>query len=329
MSASRQLERIIRIDTLIRDRERQTSARLAADLGVTVRTIQSDLDFMRDRFGAPLEAIKPRGGWHYTDPSWRLPTLPLTEGELLALTLGAQMLRSYAGTTYHQVLQSAIARLAKRLPDGIRVNLQALANDRVYFRAGCETPLEPEIWTQLLEAVQQCRSVWMRYLSPKKGESERTIDPYALDVYRGSNHYVWGFCHERQAIRQFRLDRIRELRVLDRTFQRDPNFSLERELQGSFQYEVGGHPASVEIEFSADTAPYITERQWHETQSIERNPDGSIVLRFTASGLGDIKRWVLGYGKGAIVRSPPQLVTMLQDEIQTMSRQAKSGHFES
>jgi predicted DNA-binding transcriptional regulator YafY len=328
MSASRQLERIVRIDNLIRSNERQTASSLAAELEISIRSIQNDLDFMRERLDAPLKSNKTQG-WHYTDPSWRLPSLPLTEGEVFALSLGAQMLQSYAGTTYHSTLQSAIECLSKRLPEQVQISLQELANERVHFRTGCKIDLDPEIWTKLLDATKQSKSVWMRYSSPKKGDSERTIDPYDLDIYRGSNHYIWGFCHQRQAIRQFRIDRIRELRILDQTFERDPNFNIEKELKGSFQYEVGGKPAEIVIDFDSQTAPYIIERQWHSSQKIGHHSDGSITLQFTASGLGDIKRWVLGYGRGAIVRSPPELVAMLQDEANTMARQTESGHFES
>ena len=56
--------------------------------------------------------------------------------------------------------------------------------------------------------------------------------------------------------------------------------------------------------------------------------DGSITLCFSATGLNDIKRWVLGYGRGAIAKSPPELVKMLQRETSTMARQNEMGGFE-
>jgi len=115
--------------------------------------------------------------------------------------------------------------------------------------------------------------------------------------------------------------------MLDRTFERR-EFDLQKKLETSFQYEVGGKVYDVEILFDAKTAPYIVERQWHKTQTIETHQDGSIVLRFTASGLNDIKRWILGYGKGAIAKSPPELVQMLQEETEIMARQNETGEFE-
>ncbi|MEB3884072.1 WYL domain-containing protein [Lyngbya sp. CCY1209] len=328
MSKSRQLERLLVIDNLIRGVERQTTDTLAQRCEVSTRTLSADLDFLRDRFHAPLRYSK-KEGWRYTDATWRLPSLPLAQGELFALTLGARMLQSYSGSVYQGVLQSAIDRLAERLPESIQVDLQQLAEERVHFRAGGEIRLDPDVWTRLLDANARSRRVWIRYFSPKKQTpTERYVDPYALDIYRASNPYLWGYCHLREEIRSFRVDRIRELKVLEETFERDPTFNLKEKLRDSFQYEVGGEPVDVVIDFDAETAPYITERTWHGTQTIEERPDGSIALRFTAAGLNDIKRWVLGYGKGAIARHPPELVAMLREETNAMSRQNESGKFE-
>lgn len=89
----RRLERLLQIDALLRTGQRQTAVSLAKDLEVSERKVRSDLAFLRDRFHAPLE-FNRKQGHHYTDPEWRLPSIPLTKGELFALTLGARMLES-------------------------------------------------------------------------------------------------------------------------------------------------------------------------------------------------------------------------------------------
>ncbi|MCG9886203.1 MAG: WYL domain-containing protein [Cyanobacteria bacterium] len=327
MSRSRQLERLVKIDAAIRSGQRHTADSLAALCEVSVRTLQSDLTFMRDRFDAPLE-FRKSWGWRYADDQWSLPSLPLSQGEVFALTLGAQMLESYSGSIYHAPLQTAIERLADRLPESLQASLQSLVQERIRFRAGGHIQINSEIWTQLLDAITRSQSIWIRYFSPQSGHSERRVDPYTLDIYRASNPYLWGFCHRREKVLSFRIDRIQALQILEIPFQRDPNFNLEQILRDSFQYEVGGRPVDVVIDFDAKTAPYIAERQWHHTQFIKTHGDGSITLSFTATGLNDIKRWILGYGRGAIAREPPELVKMLRQEIETMARQNENGEFE-
>ena len=137
---SRHLERLLRIDHLLRSEKRQTATSLADTLEVSERTVRKDLDFLRDRYHAPIAFSKSKG-FHYTDPQWRLPTIPLTRGELFALTMGARMLEAYAGSAYATDLQSAITRRSERLPEQVWVDLQQLAEERILFRGGAEIDL--------------------------------------------------------------------------------------------------------------------------------------------------------------------------------------------
>jgi predicted DNA-binding transcriptional regulator YafY len=315
---SRHLERLLQIDHLLRSTPYQSSRSLAKALEVSDRTIRDDLAFLRDRYHAPLD-YKKKTGWRYTDPTWRLPSISLSKGELFALTLGARMLEAYAGSAYEKELRSAIERLSERLPEGTWIDLQQLADERISFRGGAENYLDPNIWNQLIEACRNSKKIWMRYYTASRNaQSERAIDPYLLHIYRATNPYLIGFCHQRQEIRWFRIDRIRELRVLDETFERDPNFNPQTYFEKIFQAEVGGHPVPVAIWFDTSTAPFIRERRWHVTQEITEHTDGSLTLNLVTSGLNDLKRWVLGYGKGAIVKEPPELVKLVKKEIERM-----------
>jgi predicted DNA-binding transcriptional regulator YafY len=313
---SRHLERLLTIDNLLRTTPYQTSISLSTVLEVTERTVRSDLAFLRDRYHAPLEYTKKRG-WHYTDLMWRLPSISLSTGELFALTLGARMLESYAGSAYEKELRSSIERLSERLPEKSLVDLQQLADERIIFRSGAQmVNLDGKIWQELVEACRTSHRVWIRYYAATRDrESERVIEPYFLDIYRGTNPYVIAFCCERQAMRDFRIDRIRELKILKESFERNSNFDAKVYLNKRFQNEGGDRFYAVAIWFDAPSAPFIRERQWHSSQVIEVQADGSLILRVVVEGLNDLKRWVLGYGKGAKVLEPPELVDLVTAEI--------------
>ncbi|MGF1535576.1 MAG: helix-turn-helix transcriptional regulator [Elainellaceae cyanobacterium] len=314
----RRLERLLQLDTLLRRSQRQTAQTLADVLEVSERTVRDDIAFLRDRFHAPIDNTK-RQGYFYTDPDWRLPSIPLTKGELFALTIGARMLESYAGSAYAADLRSAIARLAERLPEETWVDLQQVADEQIVFRAGAQINLDAEVWHQLEEACQNCTQVWMRYYTAGRNTvSERVLDPYLLHIYRGTNPYVIGYCHKREAIRWFRVDRIQALKPLEIVFERVPDFDARVHLANIFQHEVGDKPVTVKIWFDPPTAPYVRERVWHSTQVLHEHEDGAVTLEMTVTGLNDLKRWVLGYGKGAIVREPPELVGMMEEEIRGM-----------
>ncbi|MBW4444368.1 MAG: WYL domain-containing protein [Plectolyngbya sp. WJT66-NPBG17] len=315
---SRHLERLLQIDALLRLEQRQTADSLAEVLEVSERTVRSDLAFLRDRYHAPIQYSKAKGV-HYTSPEWRLPTITLTKGELFALTLGARMLETYSGSAYAADLKSAITRLSERLPEQSWVDLQQVADERILFRGGGGIDLNPEIWHLLEEACRSQKTIEMTYYTASSNStSERKLNPYLLHIYRGTNPYVIGYCHKRRAVRWFRVDRIRSLQPLKDSFAPDPSFNAKEHLEMIFQHEVGGVSHLVSIWFDATTAPYIRERRWHPTQKIQEHLDGSLTLNMEVKGMNDLKRWVLGYGKGAIVRKPPELVAMVQEELQGM-----------
>lgn len=312
------MERLLQLDALLRSGKRQVSAAMAEVLEVSDRTIRTDLALLRDRYGAPLEYSKAKG-FHYTDPNWSLPTMPLSRGEVFALTLGARMLSAYAGSAYHAELESAIEQLSKRLPEQTLIDLQKLSGDRVWFRPGATVHLKPGIWQKLEFACQTMRQVKMCYFTATRAaKSERIVDPYILH-FSNTNPYMTGFCHFRQEVRDFRVDRVQTLEVLPDTFEIDPTFNPQSHLAKPFMHEQGGEPTDVAIWFDTVTAPYIRERQWHSTQSVEEHADGSLTLSFVARGLNEVKRWVLYYGKGAIVREPPELAQLIQNEVEQMN----------
>jgi predicted DNA-binding transcriptional regulator YafY len=316
----RQQERFLKLDTLLRNKERTTAQNLADSLEVSERTVRADIEFLRNRLNAPIKFSR-KLGFYYEEPGWRLSTFPLTQGELFALTLGARMLETYAGSAYAEELRGAIACLAERLPEQTWVDLQQLSEERILFQSRVETDLNPELWRTLEEACRQQRSVQMTYYTASRdAKSDRKFDPYLLHIYRGTNPYVIGYCHNRQAIRWFRVDRVQQLKILGDSFARDPKFDAKTHLEMIFQHEVGSVAVDVAIWFDGATAPYIRERRWHPTQTLEEHPDGSVTLKMKVKGLNDLKRWVLGYGKGAIVQGPLELVQLVKDEVAWMAR---------
>lgn len=156
------------------------------------------------------------------------------------------------------------------------------------------------------------------YTASRNAFSERKLDPYLLHIYRGTNPYAIGYCHQRKEVRWFRVDRIKQLEVLKETFVQVPTFDSKDHLEMIFQHEAGGVPVPVAIWFDAPTAPYIRERRWHPTQEIQEHSDGSLTLSMLVRGMNDLKRWVLGYGKGAVVQEPPELLQAVKAELEGM-----------
>ena len=218
------------------------------------------------------------------------------------------------------LLRGRLRQTSASLAESLEVSSRTIGND-LRFLKNHDAPLKYNrlIWESLLEASRAGHRVWMRYYAASDNkESERTIDPYLLHIYRATNPYVIGYCHLRNAIRWFRIDRIKQLKILDESFERPSDFNSKIYLDQIFQAEVGSVSHQVAIWFDSSTAPFLRERTWHMSQQITEQDDGSMTLHLKVTGLKEIKRWVMGYGKGAKVLEPQELVDLVKDEIKEM-----------
>jgi len=310
---STRLERIVRIDQEIRAECYPSAARLAEAFEVSERTIYGDRDFLVNRLGAPIAFDDIAGGWHYTDETWVLPAIMVSEGELLAFFLGQAVAQQYLGTPFEKPIRSALSKIARYLPDHVHLNL-AEASHHYTITAGATVQVNPQLVLDLEHAMREHRQVWMVYYTASRDErSQRTVNPYHFYNVRG-DWYLLAYDHWRQNIRNFHLGRIEEWRVTDKSFEPDSAFSAQEFLADGFLTELGG-VIDVTIQFDQYQARWIRERRWHPSQEIEELSDGGLILRLRAGGLNEIKRWVMSYGAHAQVLEPPELRDAVAEEV--------------
>lgn len=319
MSQRQQLERIFEIDRCIRASEYPNAERLSRKLEVSRRVIFNDRAFMIDRLGAPIEYDRFHNGWIYSNSTWVLPNIMVTEGELLAFFLSVYLAQRYLGTAFEPALRSAVEKIGRTIKGPVSIDLETLRAHYTFAAPVLATANERAL-LDLHGAIAAHKRVWMRYYTASRGElTERTISPYHLINIRG-DWYLVAYDDLRQETRNFLVGRIEDWKVMTETFLPDKTFSIERWMQNAFQTERGGEPQVVEIRFDAYQARYLRERCWHETQRIEELPGGGLILRFCTGGLGEVRRWVLGYGSHAEVLAPQSLREEVQNEILKMSQ---------
>ncbi|WP_231968021.1 helix-turn-helix transcriptional regulator [Thermanaeromonas toyohensis] len=317
MSSRQQLERILEIDRQIRALKYPNARSLAQELEVSERTIYQDRQFLVDRLGAPLAYDRKRGGWYYTDPNWALPSVLVTEGELLAFFLSVEIAKRYLGTAFEAPLRSAVEKITAGLKGQVEVSLKELQECYI-FAPPSVVSVKEELLLDLYRAIQQCRQVKIRYFTASRGCWQvRVVEPYHLYNLRG-DWYLIAFDHLRGEMRIFHAGRIDQWEVLSKVFTRDPQFSVEEWMAQAFVAERGEEPVEVVIKFDPYQARYIRERRWHSTQEIEELPGGGLLLCFFTGGLDEVKRWVMGYGSHAEVLAPTSLRQAVEEEIERM-----------
>lgn len=300
------LERMLRIHQALQSGKFPNATSLAREIEVAAKTIHRDIEFMRDRMNLPIQFDIPRNGYFYAGEVNAFPTMQITEGELFALVVAEKALQQYRGTSFEKPLLSAIKKMEQALPDTISLNL-ADVGQTISFRTSVEPIVDLKIFDALARAVAQRQQLELDYRKPGAGKSEaRIVDPYHL-ANVNAEWFLFAFDHARKGIRKFAPARILSMKPTGQTFERSPQFSLEKELQDSFGVHSGEGQYDVTIRFNARAADYIREKKWHDSQKLRELPNGDLELDLKLSGLVEIERWVLSWGGDARVVRPVEL----------------------
>jgi predicted DNA-binding transcriptional regulator YafY len=115
-----------------------------------------------------------------------------------------------------------------------------------------------------------------------------------------------------------KLSRILEMQVLDKHFVDDGRFDLLDVLGRAWPARPEGRLYDVRLRFLPEVMDQVVDVEWHATQKVTRQEDGSAIVEFRVDGLNEIMWWVLGYGDGVQVLAPGALRERVLQAAQNM-----------
>jgi len=234
-----------------------------------------------------------------------LPTLNLTvdEARVLRLALSCPSLKR---RDYAKIVKSLLAKIDTTLDSNTKSMIRSLSDVSQIKAIEHFTPSRLFPSAEILEqAIQKCRKVRLTYDSINSGRRERTVHPYSL-IFREVVWYLLGFCELRGDFRLFKLCRIKKITLLDQGFDKDPKFSVDKFFENRWQM-LGGELHRVKVKFTGSAARCIESTPHHPKEEITKQKDGSVIYSLVVEGLEEIARWILTFGKEAIVLEPEEL----------------------
>ncbi|MBO4386230.1 MAG: transcriptional regulator [Treponema sp.] len=305
--------RIIQIDQILATDQSHTSKEIAKILETTPRTIQRDIEFMKDTFRAPIEG--DYRGYRYTEPNFFIKAIPLTEGEAFSVAVLEPLLQQYRNTPLETQMLSIFKKIESCLPDKITIDTSVL-DPKISFIPDRVEIIKPELFKIIFDSIKRSRSLSFEYRPLQKTSfMQRTIDPYHAVCQRG-NWYVIGKCHDKGDVRIFSFGRMKNALVTNE------KFSIPKDFKTSdyFDSEMGVWlsdkiPVEVELLFDKEIATYATNRIWHSEQKLEERQDGSVYLKFKTTQKNELMRFILGQGHTVKLLSPQTLVDELKAEL--------------
>lgn len=313
-----QHSRMLFIDRKIQEGGFPNCSTLAEEWEVSSKTIQRDLEYLRYQLDAPLEYSAKKRGYYYTEPRFQLPAMDVKESDLFAIYLAEKLLSQYEGTPVYHNLCQVFQKIEDSLPSKTTLG-PGSDFSRFSFFSAAQTMIRPGIWQAVFEGLRTLHSLDMKYQVPgsKEAPSKRRIDPYHGVRFEG-DWYVIAYCHRRKEMRTFSLARISEATLCKESFTIPDDFDFQAISASHFGVHWSDEETLVRIRFSKEVAPYIKERVWHQSQQLLDGEGGSVVLEMTVSHLFELKKWLLSWGKEAVVLEPGELVEEIGAEVRAM-----------
>lgn len=306
------LQRMMLLHAQLKAREFPNCRKIAKELEVSSKTIQRDIDFMRDRLGLPIAYEPLRFGFYYSEPVAGFPSIEVSEGEITALFVAQKALAQYKGTPFERPLGSAFRKITDGLKERVSFSWSDL-DDVISFRSAGASVADLELFESLSKAVLRSLEVTCDYRGLKSSRyGERTLRPYHLACLE-NQWYLFAEDTARAQLRTFALPRMRNVRLTAKRFRRPANFSISNVLRGSFGVFSGGQKQRIRLEFDAFAGRLVAERTWHESQQVKELRNGSTLVELELGGLEEIERWILSWGKHVRVLSPPALANQIHD----------------
>ena len=251
---------------------------------------------------------------------WRLPggtvngLASVTAAELADLGTAISLLRRENMDVQAENAARGVAKmraLVKRpTMNRIEPDLEALTEaDGLAMRPGPRPKINSEIISALREAIITKHKVKLHYLYRGSGKrGYQVVHPYGF-LY-GNRHYLvaWSESEAARDFRSFALSNVERVEVLDRMFTRKPRFSLREYAEQSFGV-FQEKPVDVVWKFSPRAAPDAREFLFHPTQTMEDQPDGSLIVRFRAGGVWEMACHLFTWGDEVRVLKPRKLKT--------------------
>ena len=272
---------------------------------VSKRTAVRMKDMIKERFPQIREIPLPRNGKAWFIPQGGLSSyVGFSLNEINALQNAVKLMKNRKmpdAEELQNLMHKVKACMGKDALTRMEPDAEALMEAEGYaLRPGPRINVNKTFLNKLRNAVLACKVVRMKYDS-SHDKGWRTIQPYGF-LY-GNKHYLIAWQNSKKAMCHFDLNKILEIEVKEQYFTRDPDFSLQKfseQAFGVYQEE----PFDVEWLFDAEVAESASQYIFHPGQTMQKNPDGTLTVRFRAGGAREMDWHLYTWGGHVKVVKP-------------------------
>ena len=288
---------------------------LAEKFEISRRQAAREIEFMRLFLEAPIEYSGEHGGYYYAKENFQFPGLWVSEEEIVSLVVA----RRLAASLPDRGLKKKFDLFLRKISNDMDLDLLRL-EEKVSLKNVRYTRVEPAVFSAVLLALVREQQLAITY-APGYNETvaQRTVDPLHLLVYMG-NWHLMAWCHERRAVRDFLLSRVRAATMLAAPVASPvkPD-EIKAQIEERYGIFFAGPATRVVLRFSGAAARSVREQVWFPGQESEEQSNGSWLLKFPVADFREVVRDILPFGSDIEALEPPELRRLLAETIAKMA----------
>ena len=296
-------------------------------VGVPLESIMSDLECsratanrviqeMRQTFNAPIIFDRDQQGYRYDrsgEGGFELPGVWFSEAELTGLLSMQRWLDQIGGGFVGRMLAPLGEHMRQMLGDK---DAASQISERIVLQEIGQRPNAANHFPEIAAATLNRQQIEIDYRDRTHNEaSARTLSPQRLLHYR-DNWYLDAWCHLRNELRRFALDRVQAVNVLETLAQELPQDEVARAFDRTYGI-FGGKPENTAVlRFSGAVAQWVSEEIWHARQQSEWLEDGRYELWLEIGhNPAELIQDILRYGANVEVVEPASLREAVRDKL--------------
>jgi predicted DNA-binding transcriptional regulator YafY len=292
-----------------------------------VRSIRRDIEALQAA-GMPIITEETQSGkvWKMSRADTGLHRLTITASELIALSMGRDLLIPLVGTQFWQGIEAFWNKVREQLPQGVWEHYERYRRTlRVLGVVPKTYEKQQGVLKTLNRAIQEHRRLDVEYESTGQPPRKRILEPYGLAIFQSSIYLVAieaGVGEEmepQERLRHWKLDRFLKATALDDWFKPDDDIDLNSHLGRSVGIFSGDHPVIYRIRLNAKAARWVQEEPWHAEQQLEACQDGSSILAVPAYHPMEVIPQVLRMGADAELLEPATARELIAGQIAQMA----------
>lgn len=307
------VDRLLAIILYLQSRRYCTAEMMAEHFGLSVRTIYRDLAAIAEA-GVPVMAEAGLG--YRLMKGYLLPPVNFSEQEAMALSTGLMLAQRMTSQSYLQLMQSALDKVKAVLPGESKSRLEHLADAMATPTSA--PPMQADL-SLLQQAIARRQLVQFCYQKADLSQSERLAEPAGLIYYLGRWHFI-AWCRLRSAYRDFRTDRISQLKLLPDSVASRDNFNARDFIRQS----MPDAPLQATVSFTPAAADRA-KREWWQGVSGEVYQADAVQLTLNCSDWRSLASWLLSLGNSATVLAPAELIDEMRQQSQAILARYPAG----